>query len=334
MIFVGKARLSLYTACMAKNSIFLFAGKNRYALETERKRWEKEFAERHGTENLLQRSGIGLALRELLDDVSVAPFLAEKRLVVVDGLPKFDKQEVEVLLQSIHPAVILLFLERPTKGRSPGKELSEVCSVKQFPELRTPALIAWAVTRATEEGFTLSKEAADRLVMMLEGDQQFIDSEVRKLALLFEGKTVVADDLESVVLPLEGVPWSMTDAILARTPGKAVLSAKRLLETGADAFSLWNAALAFLRNLVAVTAATEAGMTGTDAIGAKTGVHPFVLRNMLPLARSLRTADIAPLVDRAVAFDIKLKTGRLRATDDALDELIAALDSVLMGFPQ
>ena len=319
---------------MAQSSIFLFAGKNRFALEGERRRWETEFAGRHGSENILQRAATGMTLRSLLDDVSTAPFLAEKRLVVVDGLPKFSKQDVEVLLKALHPAVVLLLLERPTKGKSPAKDLTDICTVKEFPELRAPALAAWVMSRASQEGVSLQKAAAERLVAMLDSDQQFLDSELRKLGLMFAGKTVSPEDLEGVVLPLEGVPWSMTDAILARTPQRAVLCAKKLLAAGADPFSLWNAALSFLKNLVAVTAACEAGVFSADAIATKTGIHPFVLRNMIPLARSLRVAELAQLVDRAVSFDVKLKTGKLRATDDAQDELVAALDSVLLGFPQ
>lgn len=319
---------------MAQSSIFLFTGKNRFALEGERRRWEKEFADRHGSENILQRGATGMTLRSLLDDVSTAPFLAEKRLVVVDGLPKFSKQDVDVLLKALHPAVVLLLLERPTKGKSPAKDLTDICTVKEFPELRTPALLAWVTSRASQEGITLQKAAAERLVAMLDADQQFLDSELRKLGLMFAGKTVSSEDVEGVVLPLEGVPWSMTDAILARAPERAVLCARKLLSAGADPFSLWNAALSFLKNLVAVTAACEAGAGSADAIAAKTGIHPFVLRNMLPLARTLRTAELMPLVDRAASFDVKLKTGKLRATDDAQDELVAALDAVLLGFPQ
>lgn len=319
---------------MAQRSIFLFAGKNRFALEGERRRWEKEFADRHGSENILQRTATGMTLRSLLDDVSTAPFLAEKRLVVVDGLPKFTKQDIDVLLKALHPAVVLLFLERPAKGKSPAKDLADICTVKDFPELRMPALVSWVLSRASQEGITLEKASAERLVAMLDSDQQFLDSELQKLGLMFAGKTVSPQDLEDVVLPLEGVPWSMTDAILARSPERAVLCAQKLLAAGGDAFSLWNAALSFLKNLVAVTAACEAGIVSADAVAAKTGIHPFVLRNMLPLARSLRTADLLALVDRAASFDMKLKTGKLRAGDDAQEELVAALDSVLLGFPQ
>ena len=73
-------------------------GENLYALRGEKRRWIDEFSKKHGPENIVRVDGKGLTVRILLDEVGVMPFLAEKRLVIVDGVPKSTKEEIQALL--------------------------------------------------------------------------------------------------------------------------------------------------------------------------------------------------------------------------------------------
>lgn len=324
---------SRYTGPVQKGQIFLFTGQNRFLMEQERRRWESEFAAKHGPENLLRRSGIKLSLRELLDDVSVAPFLAEKRLVVIDGLPKFKKPEIDTLVAQLHPSTILLLIEAESaRAKAAPKEFAAIASVKDFAALKGQKLLQWVQTRAKEEGLTLASDAAVRLVSLVQGDQQFLEQEVKKLALYAQGKSLTVKEIDEMVQPLEGVLWAVTDALVAGQKQRAVQEAARLQRSGIDANALWNSLLTFLRQMTVVSAAIESD-GGRGDIAAKTGIHPYVVRTMLPYAKRMTPKTLRPIVERAVSIDRDLKTGALRGADDTFSELPAALDTVLLRFP-
>lgn len=325
--------MNWYSASVAKNGLCIFTGANRYALDRERRRWEKEFCARHGEENLVRRPGAGLTLRQLLDDVAVAPFLAQNRLVVVDGVPKFTKQEVEVLVQHRHPSTVLLFIDKPSKGsKGPPKDLAAVAEVRSFADPKGPQLLSWIAERAGQEGIALTPEAARRLSLLLQHDQEFLDSELQKLGLLFAGRTLTPADLDSVVLPLEGAVWAVTDAVVAGRAPSAVLEARRLLQAGADPMMLWNAVLGFVHNAFQLAAAADAGITSAQEAATHADVHPFVARTLFPFAKSLDRRRLASVVERAVEFDIALKTGLLRLGEEGESDVTAATDALLLAF--
>ncbi len=319
---------------MERTQIYYFTGKNRFALGEERRRWEQEFSARHGAENASRLRGAGLSLRSLLDEVSVAPFLAEKRLVTVDGVPKFSSADMQTLQQQIHPSVILLITEeegaRPTNA---AKELATFATVKTFAELRGSQLAAWMQARAAHEGAVLSQSAVDALLDLTGEDQRFLEQQICILALRCAGRTIEVADVKEMTVPAEKALWGVTNALAAGHNNRALLEAEQLLRSGADAMALWHTVLSFLRQLSLLVAGVQAGITSPQALADKTGIHPYVLRSLLPCAKRVSLAELRRVVDRAVDMDVGFKTGQLRMSDDATAEITAVLDVFLLRFP-
>lgn len=324
-----------YSAFVEASQIYYFTGKNRFALEEERMRWEHEFSARHGAENFNRLKGAGLSLRDLLDEVSVAPFLAEKRFVSVEGVPRFTPEEFETLFLQIHPSVILLFSEeegaRPTNA---SKALLEKATVKTFPEMKGPKLSAWVIKRAQEEGAALPQDGAMRLIDLTGDDQRFLDQQVRILALKCQGGNISVADVELMTVPAEKALWGVTNALAAGQQERALSETRELLRAGADPFAIWNTILSFVRQLALLSAAMHGGVTSPQALADRTGIHPYVIRTLQPCARKLSPEMLRPVIDRAVDLDVAFKTGLLRTTDDATAEMTAVLDTFLLRFPQ
>ena len=119
------------------SQIFLFTGENAYALREEVLRWTGGFREKHGEENLLRLTARHLTVGALLDEVAVAPFIAEKRLVLIEGIPTLSKEEVEQLANMVHPQVIITFVDpKPDRRLAATKKLFDLATVKAFPPLR------------------------------------------------------------------------------------------------------------------------------------------------------------------------------------------------------
>jgi DNA polymerase III delta subunit len=98
------------------SQVYLFTGENEYLLREERRKWKAQFIEKHGDQNYLMIQGNTTTFRQFLDEISVAPFLGDKRLIIIDGIPKFSKEEYETLPECIHPDCIVLFIDsKPDK---------------------------------------------------------------------------------------------------------------------------------------------------------------------------------------------------------------------------
>lgn len=310
-------------------------GENLYALRIERKRWIDEFSKKHGADNIVRMDGKGLTVRELLDEVGVMPFLSERRLVIVDGVPKATKEEIQALETSIHPATVLLFVDAAPDKRLGGiKQLIAVASSKTFSSVRGPKLVQWLVTEGQKLGLSFGVGAAESLIEQLGDDQDALVTELEKFCLALPSGIVTKEEIEEHTIPTdEGVVWTMTDCISAGRKKEALSYAKRLLERGSDAYGLWAILLSMLKNLVLVRAAIDDGLTSPRDIAERTGVHPFALRALQPYAQRCSLSALTETVTWAVEADVQLKTGGYRATDEAPQELHALIERFLLAMP-
>jgi DNA polymerase III delta subunit len=315
--------------------MFLFTGENRYQMSEERNRWIAEFSRKHGSENIIRLVATGLTLRSLLDEVSVAPFLAEKRLVIVDGYPSFSPEQLDVLEQNLHPQVLLLFIDTRSDRRVGGKELLRRSTVKEFPLLKGKALEQFVHATLAVRGCTIAPNAFRLLFDLLGEEQELFALELQKLSLAasVHGNTITVQDVECLVIPAEGVLWRVTDALASGKPEASLLMLHHLLRRGAEAYALWNVVLGFVKNTCAVLAAVQSGERNQRAVAEATGVHPFVVRSLLPYAERLDLDRFRRFHSRALAADTALKTGAHRATTEAPEELVGLLQELLLTAP-
>ena len=331
--FAHTDAIGAYTG--AVTSITLLTGENTYAIRAERRRWIDEFSKKHGADNIVRLDGKGLTIRELLDEVGVMPFLAEKRLVIVDGVPKATKEEVQALEASIHPATVLLFVDpSPDKRLGGTKQLFVIAATKEFATVKGQKLLQWISSEAQRLGMSLGRGAAELLVERLGDDQGSILTELEKLSMAVQGRPLSPEDVDVQTIPTdEGVVWTMTDLVSAGRKKEALAYAKRLLERGSDAYGLWAILLSMLKNVLLVRAAVDDRLSSPRDIAERTGVHPFALRSLQSYAASCSRMELERAVRWAVESDVQLKTGGYRATDEAPQEIQALIDRFLTTMP-
>lgn len=311
-------------------NVHFFTGENAYALAQERRRWSDEFTAKHGPENRIQIDGSAISLRELLDEVSAAPFISAKRLMILRGMPRFTKEEMQVLLQSLHPDCVLLVCDGAPDKRLGGlKHLLTVAMVKEFPRLRGRALLEWMQREAAAQGCTIGNSAAELLLATVGDEQEMLAQEIAKLGL--GGAPITEDRVRLLAVPSgEQEIWQLTNILTRGDLPGALHYAQSLLRSGEDPFSLWNILLWVLRSLVAVALCCREGEKNPARIASSAGV-PFPTARMLtPMAQSLTLPQLRALLDWAVAADRDLKTGGYRATADATQELVALIDELIV----
>jgi DNA polymerase-3 subunit delta len=317
---------------MATHELYFFTGENDYALERELLRWKKAFQSKHGDENLLTLVGKDTTLSELLDAVSVLPFIAEKRLVLIRGLPKIDRDECKTLVDNIHPQTIVVFAESlPDKRLSIVKELMAVCQVKQYAPLSPRELFSWIAETARQSGSFIAPAAATLLLEIVGNNQWMLESEIHKLSAYAAGREIVQKDVMELAVPAgEQVVWRLTDLIGNRKIDDAIRFLQYSTERGEDPYALWVILLSMVKNVALVWAGLNEGLRDERSISGAFGIHFLQVRGLLPLAKSLSAERMKDLVDSAAEADLAMKTGGHSFTAERPHELLALTERLML----
>lgn len=291
-----------------------------------------EFVTKHGPENLICMDGAAMTFRGLLDEVGSAPFIASKRLVVVSSVPKFTREEVDLLGTAIHPDCIVLFCDpRPDKRLQGVKALLQVAVVKEFVTLGEAPLRAWLRDEARNAEIRLEPQAAETLIAVAGVQQDMLAQELQKLALYAGGNAVTEDHVTLLAVPSgEQEVWTVTQLLSRGDRAGALRYARSLLQHGEDAFSLWNVLLWYVRCLSAVALAVRDGHRNPAKIASVAGVPFPTARMLLTSAQEAPLHGVRALVDWAVVSDRELKTGGYRATGESPQELVALIDELIL----
>ncbi|MBI3331735.1 DNA polymerase III subunit delta [Candidatus Peregrinibacteria bacterium] len=314
------------------SQIFFFTGENAYALGLEKKRWMDQFRDKHGPENLIRLDAAGLSFGAFLDEAASAPFIAEKRLIVLQGTPKFLKEETLSIPEHLHPDAVLLIADgKPDKRLSAVKELQKFSTLKEFPLLDRKALDAWIDQHAKSLGTSIAPPARAHLVAIVGEDQEMLASELTKLTLAATGRAITSEDIDMLAMPSgEQEVWTLTNLLSAGKKREALAYARSLQERGTTAQSLWAILLWMLENLTLVAAAAAANERNPGKIASQLGVPFPSVRTLMPLASVIDPVALRSFVSQVVSDDIELKTGGYRATAEAPEELVALIDRFIL----
>lgn len=323
-----------YTVSVA--NLHILTGECEYLLWQETYRWIAEFSKKYGAENVCRREGATVTIRSLLDDVSVLPFLAEKRLIVVDGMPRCTADEARLLHAGMHPDALLLLVDpKPDKRRSGIKELLSLAeeNVREFPQLKGATLLRWIDAYVTQQGRHIAAAARDLLADWHGNDIGMIAGDLDKLVLVAHGTPISASLVEEYCMPSdEGIVWTITDLVTSGQRNAALLYAQRMMERGTDAHGLWALLLSFVKNAVTVRAAIDAGIQ-TGMLPAATGMHPFALRSLRPYCGRIDVGRLHALLRWTAQQDVRIKTGAYRSSQEEAQEVQSLVALLLLRTP-
>ncbi|MEK7136659.1 MAG: hypothetical protein AAB853_00070 [Patescibacteria group bacterium] len=163
-------------------SLLLFTGENTFALAEELRRWKSAFLAKHGEANLLTLESRLLDFSALRSDVQTAPFISEKRLILIDGIPAVEKEDMEELIHSRHEATILVFIDpKPDRRKGAVKLLEKEAQVRTFPVLSPKQLVPWISELSNSKGVAIAPAVAAHLVARVGSDQWHLRNELLKL---------------------------------------------------------------------------------------------------------------------------------------------------------
>lgn len=317
---------------MPDSVLHFFTGENDYALEKEVSRWRQAFCQKHGNENFLVLDAAVVTVSDILDAVSIMPFIAEKRLVLIRGIPKIDKEDIQTVVDNVHPQVIVAVVEsKPDKRLSAVKALTEVADMKTFPLLSERELTSWANALVQAEGGSIDAQALKLLFEVVGTDQWTLESELKKLVLFAPHGTITQQHIDVLAVPSgEQVIWKFTDLIGSRRADDALKFLANRLERGEEPYGMWTILLNMVKNLTLVWACMQDGLRDEKSIASAAGISFYAVRGLMPLAKSLNAERMRQLVSFAADADIALKTGGYHDSSENHNEVIALTERAIM----
>ncbi len=310
--------------------------------------------------NTTRLEGRALSLGALRDACGAAPFIARRRMVVVDGYfswllsrtreteddsegdaapstraRAFD--ELGPILESVPPSTGLVFVEKrtlPAKHAMLGwcAAQGERAWVKLFEAPRPADLAAWIQRRAEHHGGRIEREAAQQLAAAAGEDLTRLDSEILKLLMYVDGaRPVSVEDVRRLTPETaETDVFAMVDAVGQRDGPNAMRLLHKMLGEQ-DAGYVMGMVVRQIRMVLLAREALDAGRRGARLGEALRSIplreterlHDFVADKLAAQAGRFSLAALEQLYGELRDLDEEIKTGQI-AAPLGLETMIAA----------
>jgi DNA polymerase-3 subunit delta len=287
-----------------------------------------------------------VTLDRLRGACETVPFLAEKRLVIVEGLlARFEPggksgrkraanlngrpdewKSIAGGISQLPDFTELVLIDGRISNQNPLlRELSAVAQIKSFPLLKEPQLRQWIEQRVARAGGSISPRAVDLLVRFVGSNLWIMASEVDKLLLFVGDRRIEEGDVRVVVsYAQEANVFALVDAILEFRVGIAQELLQQLLKYGAVPAYLLVMLSRQVQLMVRVKELRSQRKSRSE-IQSKLGLtSDFVLRKAWEQADNYSLVRLREVYHKLLEADLAIKTGKYDG-ELALNILIAEL---------
>ena len=291
--------------------------------------------------------GQQVTLDQLRTVCETVPFLAEKRLVVVNGLlgrfePKRKssrKREAKQVtnqqngfkslgayISKIPDSTVLVLVDGKIGDNNPLlRGLSAKAEVRFFPALSGAKLRQWIQRRVTEGGGSISPSAINSLARLVGSNLWILANEINKLILFTLSRRIEEEDVKAVVShSQEANVFAMVDAILEFKAGVAEQLLQQLLQRGEAPAYLLAMLSRQVRMIVLVKELRNQGVSKIEIQNRLGLSSEFVVRKTWEQADRYPWERLKYVYHKLLEADLAIKTGKYEG-ELALDILIAEL---------
>ena len=291
--------------------------------------------------------GRSISFGQLEMSCKPVPFLAEWRLMVVDGLlDRFDErpgrrpvrraargdpgrslQEWEglaAMVEAMPPTTVLVLLGGRLNPRNPlVVQLRSLAEMREYPALRGGQLRQWAQDRVAQRGGKASPGALRLLTDFIGGNLRQLDSEIQKLCLYVGPRPIGEEDVTNLVSDArEAGIFALVDAMIEGKGPEAMRTLRQIMDQGAAGPYIVTMLARQVRMMLQAKALEQERASDVEIAQALGTTSDFVLRKTLEQAQSYTAAELNALHRRLLDTDVAIKTGAM-AEELGMETLVA-----------
>ena len=279
---------------------------------------------------------------ELIAMCSTVPFLADRRMTVVEGLlAQFEGQRaprrgrgrnadadsspwlsIVEHVPNMPPTSDLVLVDGAVRrDNALLSQLAPLGQAREFSQLRGAELTRWIEQRAAERGCAISRAGVRLLAELVGGNLWALSGEVEKLSLYCQGRTVEEEDVQLLVpLAREMSIFNAVDAVMEGRYADALRTIKRLMEEGAGGQYIIVMVARQVRLLLLAKDLAASGVP-QQQMGRRLGLNSdWVLRKTMDQGRRHSRDALEALHRGLLETDRAVKTGRI--TENSVGEFL------------
>ncbi len=254
---------------------------------------------------------------DIINNCTGYPMFANMKMIVMCESGYFGGKGDYSLLadftDKIPPTTLLIFRETNVDKRSKLYKAVEKNGVIFKCERQNADMIIKLLAKAAQsKERSITKDAAQLMIMGLGDDMQRLLSELDKLTLLTDPGEVIEEDhvREVCALSVSSKIWELTDAMSDNNKEKAYVCLKALLDAKeVPQVILFSVTKAFI-NLYNTKMLQKEGYKYIE-IASMLGTRDFVVRKMCQQAKKYSARDLSAKIDLCISLDEASKTGRM-----------------------
>ena len=285
--------------------------------------------------NLHQLDGEKAELDEIRSAVSASPFLAKKRMLVLqDAVASAGKKEAEPLaelMDSIPEETILVLRERvgasELEGQPAYDKLKKGKFYPEFKPLGPKELQAWILEEAKARGVEFLKDGLTAYLPVAGNDAWKVSGELDALAATARAEgtnRIGAESVRSLAhLQAAQSVFDFLDAVGSRRADLAARQLDILLEQGETEVSILSRLQAHVRGLLVAADLSVLGQATKERLSREIGVHPFAAAKLISQCRYFKPHELERLYVKLIDADEQLKRGGWPKARAALDLFLA-----------
>jgi DNA polymerase III delta subunit len=310
--------------------IFYFYGPNSYMLRQQLNQMIEAYVKKAGSDFGLDRvDGATIKAKDLQATLQASPFMANSRLVIVEGLGQNKNigDKLAGVLAHVPSSTVAVFVDREVDQRTVVyKTLSKAERVVKFEPMTGMQLAGWCAKEVERLGGTADRQTLQELIALTGDDQWRLSGELTKL-VNYDAQ-VTRETVRALVAPsLDQTIFGMVEAMTAGRAGEALASYHSLLKQRESEIYILTMIQWQLRNLL--LAKTGSALSQAELAKAA-GMSPFVAGKMLNAQRRFREDTLKDAYTQAADCEFDIKTGRLKA-EVAVEQLIRRVAAASKG---
>jgi len=285
--------------------------------------------------NIENLNGANLEVQEFEKAIATPPFLAKKRLMIIEDLisknkgQKLQKEILETLEKnSLQDTIIVLWessLDQPKNKKSRSKisakrsnllfgRLQKEKYAQEFDLLTAAEAYRWAETEIKKRGGKIQAPALKLLADLVGNDLWQMNSEIDKLLALSRNETVSIEMVENLVKNrLEEDIFKLTDALGQKDKKLALKLIADQLKSKTSPTELLAKMTWQFRNLLIVKNFVEKNGAGysSERLTFQLGLHPFVVKKTLSQVKNYNLDQLKRTYQNLLKIDYKIKTSSI-----------------------
>ncbi len=328
--------------------IFFLYGEDSYRSAQKSKELKEKFikeVDKSGL-NLTSLDGENLDMEKLNQTVSTAPFLADRRMIIIKNLISKNKdksiqKEVVGLLKNLEKRKdkkdnIIIFWEsgvgskkkfgKPSLAGVLVKYLFSLKDVhkQEFELLNIYNLEKWIQSEVVKRGGKTEREAVKYLAILVGNNLWQISSEINKLLAYKKNEEILTDDVGLLVKgKFDDNIFNLIDALSNKNDKLTVKLLADQLDSGVSESYILSMLIRQFRILLQIKELIEGnGSLSNFQVASELNIHSFTAQKALAQVRNFNLAELKRIYSQLLELDIQIKTGYSRP-EVALDLFVA-----------